>query len=240
MIEWSNNPGVYIIENNLNNRFYIGSANNIKRRWKEHKSDLRSNKHKNIFLQNDWNKCGEQAYSFSVIEVTSKSEQSLVEQEWIDRLFDNELCYNLSKNALNPMAGRHHNKETIEKIRASNIGKIRSVETRKAIGDASRGRITSEETKKKISAAGKGRIVSAETRQKTSQSNRAAKTRNSYLLRSPTGEEVYVENIMVWCKQQGFPPRCMYRMLSGKYPKKHITCHGYSLIKLMPPGAKKI
>lgn len=240
MIEWSNNTGIYLICNNLNNRYYIGSANNIKRRWKEHKINLRSNKHENPFLQNDWNKCGEQAYSFSVVQVTDKNEQFLIEQEWIDRLISDDLCYNLSKNTLSPMAGRRHSKETIEKIKAANKGRVVSQETRKKIGDASRGRITSEETKKKISARGKGRIVSTETRQKASQSNRAAKTRNSYLLRSPTGEEVYVENIMDWCIEQGFPPRCMYKMLSGKYPKKHITCHGYSLINLMPPGAKKI
>ena len=35
--------GIYKIENIINNKVYIGSSNNIERRWKEHKRLLNNN-----------------------------------------------------------------------------------------------------------------------------------------------------------------------------------------------------
>lgn len=52
---WSNFPitsGVYAIVNTLNGKKYVGSTKCFKERFAEHRSQLRSNKHKNIHLQN--------------------------------------------------------------------------------------------------------------------------------------------------------------------------------------------
>lgn len=46
------NIGIYKIQNILNKKLYIGSSNNIVRRWKAHKHDLFLNKHINKKLQN--------------------------------------------------------------------------------------------------------------------------------------------------------------------------------------------
>lgn len=43
--------GIYQIENKINSKVYIGSSNNIKRRWQKHKALLRHNKHPNSHLQ---------------------------------------------------------------------------------------------------------------------------------------------------------------------------------------------
>ena len=50
--------GIYCIENLITGKVYIGQADHIKRRWQNHKRTLKNNKHKNIHLQNSWNKHG--------------------------------------------------------------------------------------------------------------------------------------------------------------------------------------
>ncbi len=52
---------VYTIKNVINNKIYIGSAVNIKKRWHEHRNLLNNNnnnKHHSPILQNAWNKYG--------------------------------------------------------------------------------------------------------------------------------------------------------------------------------------
>lgn len=73
------NSGIYQIENKVNSKVYIGSSNNIKRRWQKHKALLRHNKHQNSHLQAAWNKYGEDNFIFSIIELCS-----------IDSLLDRE------------------------------------------------------------------------------------------------------------------------------------------------------
>ena len=50
--------GLYAIVYVPTNRAYVGSSIDIKRRVKEHMSDLRHSKHHCIYLQNAWNKYG--------------------------------------------------------------------------------------------------------------------------------------------------------------------------------------
>ena len=59
---------VYIIRNAVNDKVYIGSAINPNRRWGQHKTDLRGSRHSNIHLQASWEKYGEAAFSFSILE----------------------------------------------------------------------------------------------------------------------------------------------------------------------------
>jgi predicted GIY-YIG superfamily endonuclease len=52
----SKSSGIYEIINKLNNKRYIGSAQEFKSRWKDHKSSLLNNKHQNKHLQHSFNK----------------------------------------------------------------------------------------------------------------------------------------------------------------------------------------
>lgn len=61
--------GIYCIENTFNNKKYIGLSRDIRRRWNEHKSDLRNNKHVNVYLQSAWNLYGEESFDFSIVEL---------------------------------------------------------------------------------------------------------------------------------------------------------------------------
>ena len=74
-----NKPGIYVIYCDMSGKFYIGSSVKIKARWLDHKKTLRKGIHRNDYLQNSWNKYGEPAFEFHVIEYCPK--ENLIERE---------------------------------------------------------------------------------------------------------------------------------------------------------------
>lgn len=80
------NSGIYKIRNLQNNKIYIGSSNNIKRRWQKHKALLRYGKHPNSHLQSSWNKYGESLFEFSIVELCGVENLLNREQYYIDIL----------------------------------------------------------------------------------------------------------------------------------------------------------
>lgn len=99
---------IYKIINKITNDFYIGSAINFNNRKWGHICSLRKNKHKNQFIQNSWNKYGEHAFMFEIIEVVDKKENLIVrEQYWIDTLSP---TFNLAKKAGSPLGVKHNEK----------------------------------------------------------------------------------------------------------------------------------
>lgn len=66
--------GIYCIENIIDGKKYIGQSKNIYNRWYQHKLELNHNKHGNIYLQNAWNKYGENNFKFYIIEKCSEDE----------------------------------------------------------------------------------------------------------------------------------------------------------------------
>lgn len=106
------NSGIYQIRNLINGKIYVGSAVNIKRRWGEHKKELRKNKHCNSYLQNAWNKYREENFIFEVLEKTE--EKFLVEREqiYLDKFccYKEEFGYNICEKAGNSLGYRHSEK----------------------------------------------------------------------------------------------------------------------------------
>ena len=75
--------GVYKIICEGNSKTYIGSSVNIKERWQQHLALLRSNKHSSIYLQNSYNKYGEDSLKFEVLaRLIEFSEEVLRDLEW--------------------------------------------------------------------------------------------------------------------------------------------------------------
>lgn len=151
--------GIYKIKNKINNRVYIGSCKCFQVRFYQHEISLLKNKHKNKFLQADFNKCGENAFIFEVLEVVegNKLDRAKREKEYINEQTN---VYNIIKD---PTA--------VDKICFSKNPE----ETKRKKSEALKGRIVSEETRKKLSEAGKGHQVSIETRQKISEANKGSK-----------------------------------------------------------------
>lgn len=90
--------GIYCIENIINNKKYIGLSRNIEQRWNEHKSKLRRGKHGNIYLQRAWNRDGEDAFKFYILETCNSDVLSEREQYYINKehTLSHEYGYNLT------------------------------------------------------------------------------------------------------------------------------------------------
>lgn len=93
--------GIYMIENTVNNKVYIGSSVDTNNRINNHKNDLNKNKHHNKYLQRAWKKYGADNFTFTVIEKVNDRDKLIErEQYWMD-------YYNVSENGynINPTAG---------------------------------------------------------------------------------------------------------------------------------------
>jgi len=75
-------PGcVYQIVNSINGKVYVGQTTSGNLRWKKHLSALRGNYHENPNLQADFNKFGEEAFEWSIIQELSKDKEMLEQEE---------------------------------------------------------------------------------------------------------------------------------------------------------------
>lgn len=125
---------IYCILNKVNLKRYIGSAVKFNRRKNYHLSKLRKGNHENSYLQNSWNKYGEENFEFLILEkISDESQLILREQWWID---NTPSQYNICKVAGNCL-GRKHTDEAKKKIAFYNSNlKTYSKETRKKISDS--------------------------------------------------------------------------------------------------------
>ena len=92
--------GIYAIKNKINNKQYIGSSCDLQRRWyKDHVPSLNRKDHYNRHLQHAWNKYGEVAFEFSIIEECAEAELAEREGWWIENTlsWDRKHGYNLAR-----------------------------------------------------------------------------------------------------------------------------------------------
>lgn len=98
--------GVYCIENIANNKKYIGSSLNIFRRWGDHKTHLKHNKHHSYKLQRAWCKYSNDKFKFYIIEEFFGIDKDLrkLEQYYLDlfKSYDFRFGYNVNSNSLHP------------------------------------------------------------------------------------------------------------------------------------------
>lgn len=175
ILEYNNSEkqsGIYRITNLSNGRVYIGSATPFKRRWNRHCNALIQGRHKNHYLQADFNKCGSDAFVFNVLEVVEGTREDILarEQIYLDLYHDDCLqCYNMCKIA-GSTEGYKHSSESKAKIAASSKGRRLTPETCAKLSISSTGKKMSPEAKAKMSAAKK--LMSDETKAKISAANK--------------------------------------------------------------------
>lgn len=103
--------GIYCITNKITGDRYIGSSVNINRRFKKHRTELRHNKHSNPILQRAFNKYGEDAFYFGIVEICENIIER--EQQYLDT---KEFKYNICEIAGSP-GSRPCSEETRAKLR---------------------------------------------------------------------------------------------------------------------------
>lgn len=159
------NSGIYTITNKTNGHRYIGSSVDLDKRFRIHRRELRNEIHHNIPLQRAWNKYGEGAFLFEVLEEWEPEFLISMEQWWMNMLAPE---YNICQVAGNCMGVKFGplSKEHKAKLRVANKGKKHSKETRAKMSVAQKGRTISKEHRAKLSKANMGHEVSEETRAK--------------------------------------------------------------------------
>lgn len=164
LMEPLNNGGVYIITCIPTSKIYIGSTYDFYKRWKSHKSELKSGTHGNSYLQNAWAKYGEASFTFSILQpVVNISNLFVIEEQWI-RIKDatnRDIGYNIAQVCgPNHFLGKKHSEESKAKMSASLKGKL--------VGEhnGAFGKKRPQETRDRISAKNKGRKFTPEQKER--------------------------------------------------------------------------
>ena len=76
----SEQGGIYLLRNLSNGKVYIGKSINLEKRLKEHKLSLIRGDHHNNYLQNAWNKYGEDCFEVEIL-FNSNNPSELTEKE---------------------------------------------------------------------------------------------------------------------------------------------------------------
>ena len=99
--------GVYIIQNLVNNKVYVGASKNLYDRLCMHKVRLRANKHHNAHLQAAYNLQGEDSFVFDVLEECDEEFIYSQENYWCIMLnsHNRELGYNCDSTGPNGKCG---------------------------------------------------------------------------------------------------------------------------------------
>lgn len=100
---------VYKIINNVNNKYYVGSTKQYKKRINQHKSTLKRGKHANIKLQRAWDKYGEEAFTFFIIE---ECENYTEREDWyLSKADIQKETYNIAENSKGTWYLKNHPKK---------------------------------------------------------------------------------------------------------------------------------
>ena len=172
--------GIYQIRNKINNKIYIGSSINIKKRWNEHMSDLFNNTHHNIYLQRVWNKYGELNFVFEILLLCEQSELLKYEQWFLDNVIEYGVDYNISKFSDVGFRGGIHTDKWKERKSKEMTGENNPMFGK--VG-ANRGKKFTEETKLLMSKARIGIKYSKETLNKISKSKIGSKNPSAKLIK---------------------------------------------------------
>lgn len=120
-------PGVYKFTCLPTGKVYIGSTTNLQSRRRSHFNTLRRGVNRAVHLQYAWNKYGEQAFTFEIVECVMFAEDLIArEQYWLDyyQAYDRSKGFNIRTVAdinlgwVPSEATRHRIRGTLDKYRS--------------------------------------------------------------------------------------------------------------------------
>jgi len=221
--------GIYTITNMHNGKYYIGRSSDFERRKKEHLRDLRRNDHANVHLQRSFNKYGEDAFVFELIEdIEDTSILEKLEQEYLDQL-DYGNSYNTSKRSSggglfgikNGMFGRHHTEEARQRMSEYRKGRKRrphTEEENRINSLAHLGKKHSKDARKNMSEANRGEKNGFYGKHHTEETNNASAEAQAKTVRliSPSGDAVIITNLRKFYKENNLNRGSMNRLFANK------------------------
>lgn len=161
--------GLYAIVHVPTNRAYVGSSIDIKRRMKEHMTDLRKSRHHCTHLQNAWNKYGADQFVIKTPTVVDDGMQAReLEQAFLECFMD--MLFNSKPTAIGGALGDYsparkpdwHMKTVMQRLtpkeRKERYGKAKGIKRDGApyVAGAAK-RLADPEYRAKLSAACKGK-----------------------------------------------------------------------------------
>lgn len=158
--------GVYEIRNTLNNKVYIGSSVNVRKRLGEHRRKLGRGAHGSAHLQASWGQYGPDAFVFKTLLICAEADVLFFEQRIIDgyAALDSKRGYN-KRVVAQTNAGMKHSEETKRRVSAGMVGRVFSDATKAKISAAKLGRLHTALARSRMSIANRGRKLSAEVRE---------------------------------------------------------------------------
>jgi group I intron endonuclease len=217
--------GIYRLTCVPTGKIYIGSSHKINIRWTRHKYTLNKNKHENPYLQNAWNKYGEDGFLFEIIENVPRDKLVEREQHWLDltKSYDRSVGYNLREKADKSYGSLGSLKTWIvttpegEEIVVNHLSKFcegRGLQAR-YLNRVSLGH-------RKNFKGYKCRLfgLSKEEWEKSVE-GKFKKIIYRYKITKPDGSIVYTDNLTKFCRENDLNLTCLCRMMNGsqKYHK---------------------
>lgn len=163
--------GTYTISHKKTGRIYIGSSNDMPRRARTHKSQLKNNCHPNWDLQRAYNDDPEIEFFFIITEDREAAYDR--EEQLINHWKDKVSLFNIATDVRNGVANL--SEESIAKIKQAITGLSRTEETRDKIRQAKLGIKRPAHIGEKIRQAKLGIKLSDITRSKMSMSRKGGK-----------------------------------------------------------------
>jgi group I intron endonuclease len=230
---------IYKIINVVNNKFYVGSAVDFHKRKIRHVWRLRRGDHINKRLQAAWNKYGEAAFVFAVVQEVLEHEDILqAENVWLKQHVGERYCYNIAMDATAPQTGMFGPKNAMwgRTFNHTESAKVK-------IGAASRARVQSEEEKEKRRTTMRGREIPIETRLKISASltgegnfwygkkrpGHGAKVSHPVVAIDPTGTVTNYSSIRALREALGVKPSTVNRALKSGKPIAQGRLRGWAI-----------
>lgn len=219
-------PGVYMILHVASDTRYVGSSiSTIAQRFGTHRYTLRNNKHRNPHLQAAWNKYGEDAFAFLVLENTPTADVLTAEARWYQQFKRAGLrLYNMKPGGQNSQLGLRHSDKTKQQMAKSHLG-----------------------LKYKMTPEGSAKI-SEMNRRKLTPEVRAKIAHTWTGLIAPNGETHTIHNLLSFCRENALDMSAMRKVALGyvksykgwtspnarsaylvdhpltTYPASHFTC----------------
>lgn len=235
--------GIYKIINIVNNKFYVGSAVDLKRRKTRHFSELRTGKHNNRHLQAAWVKYGEQAFVFVIVEELADDADILTaENVWLKEHVGKDYCYNIGVDATAPMLGMggelsptwgyKHTPENIAAIAAASTGRAQDADTIARKTQHLIGKPKSAEVRAKISAtlSGEGNFWFGKKRP-----DHGAKVSRPVQAISPDGQVLEYASISELREKAGMTPPTVNRALKSGKPLTRGPYKGWAFKYVATP-----